>query len=205
MFKYKCFIRKNNEFLRETLKKLGYTQAFTIENKENIITGTDGEMSYFTTITNDNIESLSDEFIDCGKSETLFLAIAAMTDEHDKFQFFTTLTDQSWFNLGTYAPKGSLEFCMVTDRYLGRNPLFDSITVPAVKSTIEELFKEFGDKEEDTVWFSKIPEERWKKSIYDFEYCPLTDEEKEMLNDMLTKDNDDVECIFADTYSITDD
>lgn len=205
MFKYKCFIRKNNEFLRETLTRLGYTQVPPTDNNVIIATNDGHDTSYFTTINEESIGGLGEMFIDCRKSETLFLAIAAMTDEHDKFQFFTTLTDQSWFNLGTYAPKGSLEFCMVTDRYCGRNPLFDSITVPAVKSTIEELFKEFGDKEEDTVWFSKIPEERWKKSIYDFEYCPLTDEEKEMLNDMLTKDNDDVECTFADTYSITDD
>lgn len=196
MFKYKCFIRKNNEFLRETLTKLGYTQAFTIENKENIITGTYGEMSYFTTITNDNIESLSDEFIDCDKSETLFLGIASITDEHDKFQFFTTLTDRHWYNLGTYSPKGSLEFCMVTDRHMGRHPLFDNMAVPARKSTIEELMANFKDKEEDTEFYSKIPEERWKKDIYDFEYYPLTEEEKKELNDVLTKD-ENVECIFS--------
>lgn len=196
MFKHKCFIRKNNEFLRETLKKLGYTQAFTIENKENIITGTDGEMSYFTTITNDNIESLSDEFIDCGKSETLFLGIAAITDEYDKFQFFTTLADRHWYNLGTYSPKGSLEFCMVTDRHMGINPLFDDMVVPAKKSNIEELITTFKDKEEDTEFYSKIPNERWKKDIYDFEYYPLTEEEKKELNELLTK-YENVEYVFS--------
>lgn len=196
MFKYKCFIRKNNEFLRETLKKLGYAQAFTIENKENIITGTDGEMSYFTTITNDNVESLSDEFIDCGKSETLFLGIAAITDEHDKFQFFTTLEERYWYNLGAYSPRGSLEFCMVTDRHMGKHPLFGNMVVPAKKSTIEELMANFKDMEEDTDFYSKIPEKRWKKDIYDFEYHPLTDEEKKEINDILTKE-DNVECIFS--------
>lgn len=195
MFKHKCFIRKNNEFLRETLKKLGYTQAFTIENKENIITGTDGEMSYFTTITNDNIESLSDEFIDCGKSETLFLGIAAITDEHDKFQFFTTQADRWWYNLGTYIPKGGLEFCMVTDRHMGRHPLFDNMTVPAIKSSIEDLMANFKDKEEDTEFYSKIPNERWKKDIYDFEHYPLTDEEKEELKECLKEEN--AECNFS--------
>lgn len=196
MFKHKCFIRKNNEFLRETLKKLGYTQAFTIENKENIITGTYGEMSYFTTITNDNVESLSDEFIDCGKSETLFLGIAAITDEHDKFQFFTTLEERYWYNLGAYSPRGSLEFCMVTDRHMGKHPLFGNMVVPAKKSTIEELMANFKDMEEDTDFYSKIPEKRWKKDIYDFEYHPLTDEEKKELNELLTK-HENVECIFS--------
>ena len=196
MFKHKCFIRKNNEFLRETLKKLGYTQAFTIENKENIITGTDGEMSYFTTITNDNIESLSDEIVDCGTSETLFLGIASITDEHDKFQFFTTLADRHWYNLGTYSPKGSLEFCMITDRHIGQHPLYDNMTVPAKKSTIEELMAKFKDKEDDTDFYSKIPNERWKKDIYDFEYYPLTEEEKKEINELLTK-KENVECIFS--------
>ena len=169
MFKHKCFIRKNNEFLRETLEKLGYTQAFTIENKEIIITGTYGEMSYFTTIKESSIKNLGNMYIDCGKSETLFLGIAAITDEHDKFQFFTTLADRHWYNLGTYSPKGSLEFCMVTDRHMGKHPLFDNMAVPAKKSSIEDLMENFKDKEEDTDFYSKIPEERWKKDIYDFE------------------------------------
>jgi hypothetical protein len=54
----------------------------------------------------------------------------------------------------------------------------------------------FKDKEEDTEWFSRIPEESWKKDIYDFEYYPLTEEEKKELNDVLTKD-ENVECIFS--------
>ncbi len=198
MFKYKCFIRKNNEFLRETLKKLGYAQEFINEDKENIITGTDGEINYFTTITNDKIESLSDEYIDCGKSETLFLGIAAITDEHDKFQFFTTLAERYWYNLGGYSPKGSLEFCMVTDRHMGQHPLFDNATVPARKSTIEELMANFKDKEEDTVFYSKIPNEQWKKDIYHFEYTPLTEEEKKEINELLAKD-ENAECIFSST------
>lgn len=218
MFKHKCFIRKNNEFLRETLKKLGYAQAFTIENKENIITGTDGEMSYFTTITNDNgiiivmndghdtkyfttieessVKNLGNMYIDCGVSETLFLGIAAITDEHDKFQFFTTLEERYWYNLGAYTPKGSLEFCMVTDRHMGKHPLFGNMVVPAKKSTIEELMANFKDMEEDTDFYSKIPEKRWKRDIYDFEYYPLTEEEKKEINDILTKE-DNVECIFS--------
>ena len=203
MFKHKCFIRKNNDFLKETLKRLGYVEM-TPTDEEVIIATNDGHStSYFTTIPTESIKGLSQElFTDCGVSETLFLGIAAITDEHDKFQFFTTLSDRCWYNLGTYSPKGSLEFCMVTDRYMGRNPLFDSLCVPAVKSTINDLKANFGDAEEDTEWFSKIPDERWKKDVYDFEYYPLTDEEKEELNNLLTK-KENVECIF--TTANTDD
>ena len=52
------------------------------------------------------------------------------------------------------------------------------------------------DKEEDTEFYSKIPNERWKKDIYDFEYYPLTEEEKKEINELLTKD-ENVECIFS--------
>ena len=179
MFKHKCVIRKNNEFLRETLKKLGYVEISPIDG-DNIICTNDGhDVSYFTTISNESVKNLSNWFVDCGKSETLFLGIAAMTDEHDKFQFFTTLADQSWYNLGTYSPKGSLEFCMVSDRHFGKNPKYDNMAVPAVKSTIEDLMINFQDKEEDTNWFSKIPEECWKNDIFNFTPYPLTEEEKE--------------------------
>ena len=206
MFKHKCLIRKNNEFLRETLKKLGYAEMSPIDN-DNIIATNDGHhTSYFTTFPNESIKSLSNLFIDCGRSETLFLGVAAMTDEHDKFQFFTTLTDLHWYNLGIYAPKGSLEFCMVTDRHYGKNPIFDSTQVPAVKSTIEDLMINFQDKEEDTEWFSKIPEERWKKDVYDFEYYPLTDEEKEILKRIYENADKNIECRFssASTYTYSD-
>lgn len=196
MFKHKCFIRKNNEFLKETLKKLGYIELNPNDNETIIVTNDGHNTSYFTTIEKNSIKNLGNMFIDCGISETLFLAIAAITDEHDKFQFFTTLADRYWNNLGTYSPKGSLEFCMVTDRHMGKHSLLDNMTVPAKKSNIEELMANFKDKEEDTEFYSKIPNERWKKDIYDFEYYPLTDEEKKELNDVLTKD-ENVECIFS--------
>ena len=196
MFKHKCFIRKNNEFLRETLKKLGYAEFSPSDNNVLIATFDGHDINYFTTISEENINNLGKMFIDCGTSETLFLGIAAITDEHDKFQFFTTLADRHWYNLGTYSPKGCLEFCMVTDRHMGQHPLFDNMTVPAKKSTIEELMANFKDKEEDTEFYSKIPNERWKKDIYDFEYYPLTEEEKKEINELLTKD-ENVECIFS--------
>lgn len=196
MFKNKCFIRKNNQFLRNTLKKIGYVEVSPTDGEVIIATNDGHDTSYFTTISEESTKNLSNLFFDCGVSETLFLGIAAITDEHDKFQFFTTLADRHWYNLGTYSPKGSLEFCMVTDRHMGQHPLFDNMTVPAKKSSIEELMANFKDKEEDTEFYSKIPEERWKKDVYDFEYYPLTDEEKKELNDILTKD-ENVECIFS--------
>lgn len=198
-FKHKCFIRKNNEFLRETLKRLGYVEIKPID-KETIIVTNDGHgMYYFTTINEDSIKNLLSSFIDCGVSETLFLAIAAITDEHDKFQFFTSLADRQWVNQGVYCPKGSLEFCMVKDRFMGEHPLFTNMIPPAVKSSVEDLVKNFKDEEEDTKWYSKIPEDRWEKNIYDLDPYPLTDEEKEMLNKLAMEKGVDNECKYTIT------
>ena len=174
MFNYKCFIRKNNGFLRETLKKLGYIELNPNDNGTIIVTNDGHDTSYFTTIEESSIKNLGNMYIDCGKSETLFLGIAAITDERDKFQFFTTLADRCWYNLGTYSPKGSLEFCMVTDRYFGQNPDFCNSIVPARKSTIDELNNEFKDKEEDTEYYSKIPQKRWKRNDDDFDKLYFT-------------------------------
>lgn len=174
MFKHKCYIKKNNEFLRETLRNLGYVEIRPTDNDIIIVTNDGHGMYYFTTIKEENIKNLGEMFIDCGKSETLFLAVSSITDEHDKFQFFTTLADQSWVNQGIYCPKGSLEFCMVTDRYFGQNPDFCNSIVPARKSTIDELNNEFKDKEEDTEYYSKIPQERWKRNSDDFDKLYFT-------------------------------
>lgn len=200
MFKYKCFIRQNNQFLRDTLKKLGYVEMLP-NDKDIIISTNDGHgMNYFTSINENSVKNLGNMYIDCGDSETLFLAVSSMTDEHDKFQFFTTLSEQHWVNQGVYCPKGSLEFCMVTDRYFGKHPIFDSTVVPARKTSVEELLETFKDIKKDTEYFSKIPEERWKKNELDYEKNPLSEKEKEVLNEMNEKQND----VCVTTYESTD-
>jgi hypothetical protein len=109
-------------------------------------------MSYFDSCNEENIKHLGKFFVDCGTSETLFLAVAAITDEHDQYQFFSTLTDQQWVNQGMYCPKGSWYLCFVKDRYLGKDPQFDNSTVPMKKSTVEELKEFFSDTEEDKLY-----------------------------------------------------
>ena len=196
MFKHKCFIRKNNEFLRKTLRKLGYIEVLPNDKEVIIVTNDGHDTSYYTTIREESIKNLICTFVDCGKSETLFLAIAAITDEHDKFQFFTTLADQQWVNQGVYCPKGSLEFCLVKDRFMGEHPLFSSMIPPTVKASVEDLIKNFKDKEEDTEWYSQITDDRWEKNIYDLEPYPLTDEEKEAINKLINERDKDNICKF---------
>ena len=58
MFKHKCYIRKNDEFLRETLKKLGYSE-FAPNDKDTIISTFNGyDTNYFTTIDKESINNL---------------------------------------------------------------------------------------------------------------------------------------------------
>ena len=198
MFRHKCFIRKNNEFLRDCLKKFGYIEMNPNDEDTIIVTNDGHDMSYFTTIKEDSIKNLGEMFIDCGTSETLFLAISAINDENDKFQFFTTLANQHWVNLGEYAPKGSLELCCVTDRYFGENPKFCNSQVPARKSTIEELMKEFKDKEEDTMWYSKIRKETWERNEMDFD--KFSDDENDIFYDF-PSDVCDIIATYASTES----
>jgi hypothetical protein len=75
-----CFIRKNTEALREKLEEVGYKMLSPIE--------------YDNLECSDNwvndIKSLNDcNGFDCGTNEELFLAIAALRDDTDKYQWFT--------------------------------------------------------------------------------------------------------------------
>lgn len=84
--------------------------------------------------------------INCGENEDLFLAIAALRDDSDYMQWFVTEANQSWVNIGTYMPKGSLFKCLTKHRYpeeyKGMEFLCSSV-VPAHKATVEELIEHF--------------------------------------------------------------
>ena len=87
MFKHDCFIRKNSEYLRKSLDLIGKRNLCNIHD-EILITHSDRHYSLLDC--NEIIEiMLDDGFIDCGTNEELFLAIAALRDDSDKFQYFT--------------------------------------------------------------------------------------------------------------------
>ena len=110
MFIQKCFIRKNTQELVNALEKLGYGTLFSARNGygeylccyNSIVTGSDGgEINY--------------EFIDCGTNDELFLSIAALRDDSDKFQYFTN--DVFWIKCSQLELKHELdnnyeEFCV---------------------------------------------------------------------------------------------
>ena len=84
-----CFIRKNSKELRDLLSGLGYYEINVSEKYgvyKNLRTGTDtmGRICRYMQWYSQE----SNSCIDCGTNEELFLAIAALRDDTDKYQWF---------------------------------------------------------------------------------------------------------------------
>ena len=93
MFTQGCFIRKNSEYLRKSLDLIGKRNLCNIHDGILI---THSDRHYSLLDCNETIEiMLDDGFIDCGTNEELFLAIAALRDDSDKFQWFVDDFDNS--------------------------------------------------------------------------------------------------------------
>ena len=128
MFTQKCFIRKNTPELVKRLEELGYKASFSARNGY-------GEYLYaFNGIVVGGEYNAYDErsgFIDCKESEELFIAIASLRDDSDKFQYFTN--GVFWIKCSQLELKHELdnnyeEFC-VADFH---------------KATVEELIEHFN-------------------------------------------------------------
>lgn len=124
-FTTQCFIRKNTQELRRGLEELGYKMLFPIE--------------YDNLECSDNwvndIKSLNDcNGFDCGTNEELFLAIAALRDDTDKYQWFTD--GDLWFKCGDEVCNENIEYYL--NKY-GRK---------IHKASVDELIEHFKTKEE---------------------------------------------------------
>jgi hypothetical protein len=132
MFTQQCFIRKNSEKLRSELDKLGYASFRKINDLQCLMTfGKIGDFEcFYDSLSEKFINSLNNT-IDCGTNEKLFLAIAALRDDSDKFQYFTNCV--FWIKCSQLELKHELdnnyeEFC-VADFH---------------KATVEELIEHFN-------------------------------------------------------------
>lgn len=122
-----CFIRKSTYKLMYRLNELGY-RLFGCELNEDLCIFTEPEyrlysVEFFSKISHpDETDS-----IDCGTNEDLFLALAALRDDTDKFQWFIS-------------PEGIWAY----------NKNNDSISVSPKwrKATVNELIEHFKTKEE---------------------------------------------------------
>ena len=93
-----CFIRKNTDNIRNRLKELGY-YCNPYLGWHNLCTCMFGIISVYSW-RDDDINALKeiDFLVDCGANEELFLAIAALRDDTDKYQWFTD--GDLWFKCG---------------------------------------------------------------------------------------------------------
>lgn len=98
-FKETCFIRKNTKELREELSKLGYKFKVYASKRQCIATASseDAKMSMqpaAAIICEDSFDSDNPHItwncagrIDCGTNEEMFLALAALRDDSDLYQW----------------------------------------------------------------------------------------------------------------------
>lgn len=122
-----CFIRKSTYKLMYRLNELGY-RLFGCELNEDLCIFTEPEYRLYSVEFFSNISHPDEtDSIDCGTNEDLFLALAALRDDTDKFQWFIS-------------PEG-IWVC---------NKNNDSISVSPKwrKATVDELIEHFKTKEE---------------------------------------------------------
>ena len=91
MFTQQCFIRKNTKELVDKLKELGYNPGFSARNNYgNYLCCNKSNGSVYGYEDKDEKNPIYDAAcVNCGTNEELFLAIAALRDDSDKFQYFT--------------------------------------------------------------------------------------------------------------------
>lgn len=128
-----CFIRKNTQELRKKLIELGYKSSRVIDDNEELCLATG--LNKYTHITNDMFDSKDPHItwncagrIDCGTNEELFLALAALRDDTDKFQWFIS-------------PEGIWVYNKDNDSIL-------EVSLKWRKATVDELIEHFKTKDE---------------------------------------------------------
>lgn len=130
-----CFIRKNTDNIRNRLKELGY-YCNPYLGWHNLFTCIFGIISVYSWY-DDDINALKerDVLVDCGANEELFLAIAALRDDIDKFQWFTD--GDKWIQ----CPE------ILFSTYWVYNDV--DVNLDAIhKATVDELIEHFKTKEE---------------------------------------------------------
>ena len=136
MFTTPCFIRKNTPELKKKLEELGYFPPSKMWYDKNFAICTiyrDNKGEYFTFKIDDDFENvikLSYPYIDCGDNEELFLALAALRDDTDRWQLFVF----DGIDVPDYfLQKGDMWICSL-DKHLVEN---------CHKATVEEIIEHF--------------------------------------------------------------
>lgn len=146
-FTTSCFIRKNTPELRNRLKKLGI-RPFLCNEELNAIGANikvhKGMVAAFTC--SDSLNNC-DDLIDCGTNEDLFLALAALRDDTNEYQWFVAdsplsvsyddiVGNDHYFT----EPKGSVFFWDINWMHA------TIISGNYHKATVKELIEHFKEK-----------------------------------------------------------
>lgn len=131
-FTHRCLIHKNTTGIGNRLKELGYYLLFSARYglTRELATNENGFVAGPLFIDTDG-------FIDCGTNETLFLAIAALRDDSDKYQWFC---DNYPDNLKSFF---LCEYDDVDEHIHQRMNGWDCVYFH--KATVEELINHFNE------------------------------------------------------------
>ena len=140
MFTQDCFIRKNTYELVEKLKELGYNPGFSARHNDGNSLQTCCHKLYGSVHGyEDMIDNNSDDpdgSINCGTNEELFLAIAALRNDSDRFQWFVMDAE-----IYTEISKG--DWFVATDIKGGKHVGTQIDPLYCHKATVEELIKHY--------------------------------------------------------------
>ena len=102
-FRQKCFIRKNSLELRDYLfREIAHRSGtFLLDDFSEGSQLLVAEEDYFRNYDNERgipDKLISEGYIDCGKNEQMFLAVAALSDDTDYLQWFCDDKHTEWIN-----------------------------------------------------------------------------------------------------------
>lgn len=141
MFIQPCFIRKNNQYLRDKLKDLGYKVKFSA-NSGCIATGPKMAVNIpenaFDTKNPYATWNCAGR-IDCGVNENLFLAIAALNDDDSDYMQWFCNKDKTIWRQNTCKNLSFIEYYT----YFTRNMNMLALVEDFHKATVEEIVEHF--------------------------------------------------------------
>lgn len=146
-----CFIRKNTQEIRRGLSNIGYEMYDDKMEGSCLLTIPKNALSgnpTCLTFSKFEVDYFIKNIFDCGTNEDLFLAIAALRDDSDIYQWFILDTSVSWAS-ENFHPKGTFILCKRdkwnVDIDKNGNPLiFSSRNIPAHKANVKELIQHFN-------------------------------------------------------------
>ena len=146
MFTNSCIILKNTKHLRDKLEEFGYKIPLCYSYYEGRKRGLLCRPNLAIGVPEDCDDFNLDEYlknnpyiINCGTNEDLFLALAALRNDSDKYQFFT-----DGIHWEIYPLEGFINNDMIRKWELRYNEL--GVKYKLHKATVQELIQHFKDK-----------------------------------------------------------